>query len=174
MVIAHPAAAAHHHASFGLVADGGHPFIHVLAEQGEFTPDGWGINANVAGMATWQRTADTPQGDKVYRKADVSTPHWQVHFNHEAFAKLTASPPVDVLYVDWLEWLDPHGVEDNIQFSNIMAAFIHKVREGGLVVVDHKHAHLRGGQHPWFSSLNEPVVHLNNGSMLINNGFVEA
>ena len=173
MVIAHPAAAAHHHASFGLVADGGHPFIHVLAEHGEFTPDGWGINANVAGMATWQRTADTPQGDKVYRKADVSTPHWQVHFNHEAFAKLTASPPVDVLYVDWLEWLDPHGVEDNIQFSNIMAAFIHKVREGGLVVVDHKHAHLRGGQHPWFSSLNEPVVHLNNGSMLINNGFVE-
>mgnify|MGYP004229082311 CR=1 FL=1 len=53
MVIAHPAAAAHHHASFGLVADGGHPFIHVLAEHGEFTPDGWGINANVAGMATW-------------------------------------------------------------------------------------------------------------------------
>ena len=52
LVIVHPAAAMHHHASFGLVSDAGHPFIHVVVDYGEYTPNGWGINANEAGMAT--------------------------------------------------------------------------------------------------------------------------
>ena len=32
LVIAHPAAAMHHHASFGLVSDAGHPFIHEIIQ----------------------------------------------------------------------------------------------------------------------------------------------
>ena len=140
LVIVHPAAAAHHHASFGLVSDAGHPFIHVVVDYGEYTPDGWGINANEAGMATWQRISDTSQGYPVYRKAALSTPHWQVHIQHEAFSTLTASPPVDVLYVDWLEWLDPHSTGDDRTFPHLISAYVHKIREGGLVVLDLKHS----------------------------------
>ncbi|MBR69291.1 MAG: hypothetical protein CMA86_07290, partial [Euryarchaeota archaeon] len=62
LVIAHPAAAMHYHASFGLVADGGHPFIHVMVDKGDHAPDAWDVNASEAGMATWQRIADTTQG----------------------------------------------------------------------------------------------------------------
>ena len=46
-----PAAAMHHHASFGL-ADIDHPFIHVMVDHGEFAPDAWDVNASEAGMAT--------------------------------------------------------------------------------------------------------------------------
>ena len=87
LVIVHPAAAMHHHASFGLVSDAGHPFIHVVVDYGEYTPDAWGINANEAGMATWQRISDTSQGHAVYRKAALSTPHWQVHIQITSFAQ---------------------------------------------------------------------------------------
>ena len=173
LVIVHPAAAAHHHASFGLVSDAGHPFIHVVVDYGEYTPDGWGINANEAGMATWQRISDTSQGHAVYRKASLSTPHWQVHIQHEAYSNLTTSPPVDVLYVDWLEWLDPHSTGDDSTFSHLISAYVHKIREGGLVVLDLKHSHFLEGEHPWFASSGQAVLHLDNGSMLVNKGPVE-
>ena len=173
LVIVHPAAAMHHHASFGLVSDAGHPFIHVVVDYGEYTPNGWGINANEAGMATWQRISDTSQGYPVYRKAALSTPHWQVHIQHEAFSTLTASPPVDVLYVDWLEWLDPHSTGDDRTFPHLISAYVHKIREGGLVVLDLKHSQFLEGEHPWFASSGEAVLHLDNGSMLVNKGPVE-
>ena len=62
---------------------------------------------------------------------------------------------MDVLYVDWLEWLDPHGVEDNIQFSNIMAAFI-QVGEGGVVFSTTNTP--QGAVSTVVSNLNEPIV----------------
>ena len=80
MVIAHPAAAMHHHASFGLVADGGHPFIHVMVDIGDHAPDAWDVNASEAGMATWQRIADTTQGHKGLQESEsrygsLAAPH---------------------------------------------------------------------------------------------------
>ena len=173
LVIAHPAAAMHHHASFGLVSDAGHPFIHVMVDRGDYAPDGWDINANEAGMATWQRISDTTQGHKVYRKANRSTAHWQVHIAGEAYRTLTNLPPLDVLYMDWLEWLEEHAQQPCQQFSNAVAAFVHKVREGGLLVLDHKHKGMNEHGHPWYASLNEAYVHLPGGSLLANKGVVE-
>ena len=57
-------------------------FIHVVVNYGEYTPDGWGINANEAGMATaeFRHVAGIPCLQK-----GLSTLHWQVHIQHEAF-----------------------------------------------------------------------------------------
>ena len=173
LVIAHPAAAMHHHASFGLVADGDHPFIHVMVDHGEFAPDAWDVNASEAGMATWQRIADTTQGHKVYRKVNLDTPHWQLHIPDEAFSRMSGVPPLDVLYLDWLEWLEPHAESPQSNFANAVSAIVHKVREGGLVVLDHKHIHMGEGGHAWYANTNDVFVHLNNGSMLANQGLVE-
>ena len=173
LVIAHPAAAMHHHASFGLVSDAGHPFIHVMVDRGDFSPTGWGVNANEAGMATWQRIADTTQGHTVCRKAGLATPHWQVHIAGEAYGTLTNLPPLDVLYVDWLEWLEAHAAQPCRAFGNAISSFVHKVREGGLVVLDHKHKAMIEHDHPWYASVNEPFVHLPGGSLLANKGVVE-
>ena len=173
LVVAHPAAAMHHHASFGLVSDAGHPFIHVMVDRGDYSPTGWGINANEAGMATWQRIADTTQGHTVCRKAGLSTPHWQVHIAGEAYQTLTNLPPLDVLYVDWLEWLEAHAAQPGADFANVMSSFVHKVREGGLVVLDHKHKAMIETNHPWYANVNDDFVHLVNGSLLANKGVVE-
>jgi hypothetical protein len=173
LVIVHPAAGAHHHASFGLVADADHPFIHVCMDLGEYTPDGWTVNANEAGFATYQRLADTTDGHKVYRKANLRVPHWQIHQVGEAYAAWSAMPPVDVMYADWLSWLEGHGPVEGSHFANLMAAAVHKVREGGLVVLDHKHVHMAEGVHPWFANTTDAYVHLGNGSMLVNQGLIE-
>ena len=173
LVVAHPAAAMHHHASFGLVSDAGHPFIHVMVDRGDYAPNAWGINAHEAGMATWQRLPDTTHGHAVFRKAGLATPHWQVHIAGEAYETLTNLPPLDVLYVDWLEWLEPHASQPCQEFSNAIAAFVHKVREGGLVVLDHKHVQMGAGNHPWYTQLKEAFVHLPNGTLLANKGMVE-
>ena len=175
MVIAHPAAAMHHHASFGLVADGGHPFIHVMVDIGDHAPDAWDVNASEAGMATWQRIADTTQGHKVYRKVSLDTAHWQLHIPDDAFSRLTSLPPLDVLYLDWLQWLEKHAsVSPHNHFANAVSAFAHKIREGGLIVLDHKHINnMSEDSHPWYANINDAFVHLNNGSMLANQGLVE-
>ena len=173
LVVAHPAAAMHHHASFGLLSDAGHPFIHVMVDWGEYAPTSWDISAHESGLATWQRIADTTQGHTVCRKAGLSTPHWQVHIPGEAFATLTNLPPLDVLYLDWLAWLEAHAPDPCTDFANAIGAFVHKVREGGLVVLDHKHITMNDGQHGWFSHVNEAFVHLPGGSLLANKGVVE-
>ena len=173
LVIAHPAAAMHHHASFGLVSDAGHPFIHVMVDRGDYAPDGWGIHASEAGVATWQRIPDTTQGHKVYRKASMSTAHWQIHAPGEAYSTLSNLPPVDILYVDWLEWLEPHGTPPSPHFATAISSFVHKIREGGLVVLDHKHIDMAEGNHPWYGNVQDEFVHLQNGSMLANKGVVE-
>lgn len=173
LVMAHPAAGMHHHASFGLISDGGHPFIHVMVDRGDFSPTGWGVNANESGMATWQRIPDTTQGYTVCRKASLSTPHWQVHITGEAYETLTNLPPLDVLYVDWLEWMEPHASEPSRAFDNAISTFVHKVREGGLVVLDHKHKAMIAANHPWYDNLNDAFVHLSGGSLLANKGVVE-
>ena len=54
MVIAHPAAAMHHHQLVG--GDGGHPFIHVMVDIGDHAPDAWDVNASEAGMAVWRES----------------------------------------------------------------------------------------------------------------------
>ena len=173
LVVAHPAAAMHHHASFGLLSDAGHPFIHVMVDWGEYAPTSWDISAHESGLATWQRIADTTQGHTVCRKAGLSTPHWQVHIPGEAFATLTNLPPLDVLYLDWLAWLEAHAPNPCTDFANAIGAFVHKVREGGLVVLDHKHIAMNDGEHGWFSHVNEAFVHLPGGSLLANKGVVE-
>lgn len=174
LVMAHPAAGAHYYASFGLLADGGHPFIQVMADFGEATPDTWGYYAQEAGMATYQRLPDSAHGHKVYRKVGLATPHWQVHIQGDAYSHLKHLPPVDVLYVDWLEWLENHaqGTPPN-RFANLVSAYVHHIREGGLVVLDHKHLFGPPALHPWFNCMHEAVVELTNGSRLESLGTLE-
>ena len=69
----------------------------------------------------------------------LATPHWQLHVMREAYDFLTNSPPIDVLYVDWLSWLDRFVENRENAFPEMMAHFAHKIRDGGLVVFDHKH-----------------------------------
>ena len=140
IVVAHPAAASHYHASMSLFEDAGHPFLQVLVDAGMLhVPDEWPYHADVINHAIYQRLNDSSEGWPVYRKTSLATPHWQLHVMREAYEFLSISPAVDVLYVDWLSWLDGFVENRNNAFPEMMAHIAHTIRDGGLVILDHKH-----------------------------------
>ena len=174
LVMAHPAAAMHYHASFGLLEDTKHPFIQFMVDWGDYAPTSWSVNANEAGMATFQRLPDTVNGHEVYRKASMKTPHWQVHAGgREALETLTNMPPIDILYVDWLSWLPVLGSDGEDNFSQRMSSIVHNIRDGGLVLLDHKHKPMNEGDHPWFSYPEDGVFPITDDSSMENMGLVE-
>ena len=180
LVLAHPAAAMHYHASMGLLEDAGHPFIHFMVDRGDYNPLGWGSLASEADMQTYQRMTDTTYGDGVYRKASMSLAHWQVHAVGDAYEMLTKRPPIDILYVDWLSWLSPeplfnegNGKTTHSTFAMKIGSIVHKIREGGLVIMDHKHKQMSEGEHPWYDFGNSPYLHLNDHTLLHNEGVIE-
>ena len=139
IVVAHPAAAMHYNASMSLFEDTDHPFIHVLADLCLHAPDQWPYHADEANHAVYQRLPDSSKGWPVYRKTSLKTPHWQLHAVGEAYEILSNSPALDVLYVDWLTWLDGFVEHRANAFPEMMAQFAHNIRDGGLVILDHKH-----------------------------------
>jgi hypothetical protein len=140
IVVAHPAAASHYHASMSLFEDAGHPFLQVLVDAGMLhVPDEWPYHADVINHAIYQRLNDSSEGWPVYRKTSLATPHWQLHVMREAYEFLSISPAIDVLYVDWLSWLDGFVENRNNAFPEMMAHIAHTIRDGGLVILDHKH-----------------------------------
>lgn len=151
LVVAHPAAANHYHASMSLFEDAGHPFVHVLVDLSQFCPDEWPYHANEANHANYQRLHDTSTGDPVFRKVCINVPHWQVHVGGEAFNYLSNAPPVDVLYVDWFTWLDRFITSDETAFADMMAHYTSNIRDGGLVIVDHKHREMGENGCRWFN-----------------------
>ena len=155
LVVAHPAAANHYHASMSLFEDAGHPFVHVLVDYGQFCPDEWPYHADIVNHAVYQRLHDTSQGHPVFRKVCIDVPHWQVHVAGDAYEYLSNAPPVDVLYVDWFSWIDRFITREEHGFADMMAQYISKIRDGGLVIVDHKHKQLREGGCRWFNHPSE-------------------
>ena len=155
LVIVHPAAANHYHASMSLFEDAGHPFVHVLVDFGQYCPDEWPYHADIVNHAVYQRLHDTSQGHPVFRKVCIDVPHWQVHVGGEAFEYLSNAPPVDILYVDWFSWIDRFISNDENAFAEMMANYISKIRDGGLVIVDHKHKQMKEGGCRWFNHPND-------------------
>lgn len=174
LVMAHPAAAKHYHASFGLLEETQHPFIQFMVDHGDYAPTSWSVDANESGMAPFQRLPDTVNGHEVYRKANMNTPHWQVHAcGREAYETLTNMPPIDILYVDWLSWLPFQKEDGDGDFCQRMASIVHKIRDGGLVLLDHKHKSLDEGDHPWFRYPVDGVFPITDHSSMENMGLVE-
>jgi len=151
LVIAHPAAALHYHASMSLFEDAGHPFVHVLVDFGQYCPDEWPYHADEAQHAIYQRLHDTSTGDPVFRKVCIDVPHWQIHAAGEAFEYLSNAPPIDILYVDWMAWLDKFITNDETGFADMMAQYASKIRDGGLVILDHKHLMMGHDGNRWFN-----------------------
>ena len=139
VVIAHPAAACHYHASMSLFEDVTQPFLQVLVDYGLYVPDEAPYHADEANHAVYQRLHNTSQGHPVYRKASLELPHWQIHAVGDAYEFLTKAPPIDILYVDWLSWLDRFIENHDNAFPEMMAHFAENIRDGGLVILDHKH-----------------------------------
>ena len=120
-----------------------------------FCPDEWPYRTDIVNHAVYQRLHDASQGHPVFRKVCIDVPHWQVHVAGDAYEYLSNAPPVDVLYVDWFSWIDRFITREEHGFADMMAQYISKIRDGGLVIVDHKHKQLREGGCRWFNHPSE-------------------
>ncbi|MBT4069907.1 MAG: hypothetical protein HOE79_01535, partial [Euryarchaeota archaeon] len=151
LVIAHPAAGSHYHASMSLFEDAEHPFVHLLIDFGQYCPDTWPYHTDDAHHAIYQRLHDTSEGAPVFRKTSIAVPHWQFHSVGEAYDYLSKAAPIDILYVDWMTWLDKFIIDDKTALADMMAHYADKIRDGGLVIFDHKHKSMGEDGCRWYN-----------------------
>ena len=151
LVIAHPAAGSYHHASMSLFEDAEHPFVHLLVDYGQYCPDTWPYHADESHHAIFQRLCNTSEGAPVFRKTSISVPHWQIHVVGEAYEYLSKSAPIDILYVDWMTWLEKFIDNKATALPDMMTHYANKIRDGGLVILDHKHKFMGEDGCRWYN-----------------------
>jgi hypothetical protein len=151
LVIAHPAAGNYHHASMSLFEDAEHPFVHLLVDYWQYCPDNWPYHADEAHHAIYQRLCNTSEGAPVFRKTSITVPHWQIHVIGEAYEYLSKSAPIDILYVDWMTWLEKFIVNSATALPDMMTHYANKIRDGGLVILDHKHKFMGEDGCRWYN-----------------------
>jgi hypothetical protein len=170
LMMAHPAAGNHYAASFSLIEDAGHPFVHFMVDFGAYFPTFWHTSTTEA--SDYHRIADTVDGYATFRKATLSTPHWQVHACGDANQILSQTPPVDILYLDWLEWIQCQNGGAK-SFISMMSAMAHTVLNNGLVIIDHKHINLQQSGCTWFDFPSESNFSVSETTSLTHQGMIE-
>lgn len=140
LVLAHPAAGNHYHASMSFAQELNHPFIQVVIDQYPHFPDTWPNESSTAGIfMKYQRLNDTVDGDPVFRVCDEKQPHWQIQVANDANIYLRNIPEVDILYLDWIDWIDDYQKANQKGLDIILENASNYVRDGGLIILDHKH-----------------------------------
>lgn len=140
LVIAHPAAGNHYHASMSFIQEFDHPFIQLVIDLYPYFPDTWPGTVTTSGnFMKYQRINDTIDGYPVFRVCDNKQPHWQVQVTSDAEAYLNSIPLVDILYLDWIDWIKLGEGNGEKQIQSILNHVAKFVRKGGLIILDHKH-----------------------------------
>lgn len=144
LVIAHPAAGNHYHASMSFIQEFDHPFIQLVIDLYPYFPDIWPGTVTTAGnFMKYQRINDTVDGYPVFRVCDNKQPHWQVQVTSDADEYLNSIPLVDILYLDWIDWVKIGNGDGEKPIQSILAHVAKFVRKGGLIILDHKHELMR-------------------------------
>ena len=142
-VIYHPAAGGHWIASWQIAASLGTPFVLVANDIYPHTPDdGLQGVVDAEGNCPFQKVGYTDyHGSKLYHNVSLDVAHWLEMNQGDGGQKLASMPLVDILYVDWLDdWLPTPVAGLDVDFSDYAKAFAHKVRDGGLILLDLKHS----------------------------------
>lgn len=140
LVIAHPAAGNHFHASMSFIQEFDHPFIHLVIDLYPYFPDTWPGTVTTSGsFMKYQRINDTVEGYPVFRVCDNKQPHWQVQVTSDADEYLNSIPCVDILYLDWIDWINTGEGNGNKTIESVLKYAARFVRKGGLIILDHKH-----------------------------------
>ena len=140
LIVAHPAAARHYEASMSLFEDFEHPFVQIVIDKFPAYPDCWpDIITETVSSQTYQRLNDTVSGYPVFRRTVNSNPHWQIQVNCDATQYLDECPLIDIMYVDWFDWIDKGKGSDYQKMLNLFTVLTKKIRDGGLLIIDNKH-----------------------------------
>ena len=103
-------------------------------------PDCWpDIITETVSSQTYQRLNDTVSGYPVFRRTVNSNPHWQIQVNCDATQYLDECPLIDIMYIDWFDWIDKGKGSDYQKMLNLFTVLTKKIRDGGLLIIDNKH-----------------------------------
>jgi|GEM_PF-2323995 len=141
-VIYHPAAGGHWIASWQIAATLDTPFVLVANDLHMQPPDDdfYGV-ADANGNCPFQQVGYTDyHGSKLYHMPSLEVPHWFEMNQGDGGQTLASLPFVDILYIDWLDdWFPRPEAGPDADFSDYAKSFAHKVRDGGLIMLDLKH-----------------------------------
>ena len=138
LIVSHPAADLNYINSWSIMAENSEPFILFCDEYSPRYPDDLPFIEDSMRHEYFTRIANPLIGGRAYRNPALGYQNMLVHRQKEAVEGMLDLPLVDILYLDWL---DPFSQEQgSSSFSEIMPKLASNVRDGGLIILDRKHA----------------------------------
>ena len=138
LIVYHPAADMNYINSWSIMVENDQPFILFCDELGPRFPDDLPFLENSLRMEYFARLANPLIGGRAYRHPELGYQNMLAMRQKDARNGIEDLPLVDILYVDWLEPF----IEDRNKgsFSDIIPKLATHVRDGGLIILDKKHA----------------------------------
>ena len=138
LIVSHPAADLNYINSWSIMVENSEPFILFCDELGPRYPDDLPFIEDSLRHEYFSRIANPLTGGRAYRNPGLGYQNMLVHRQKDAVEGMLDLPLVDILYVDWLEPFSQGSGPSS--FSEIMPKLARNVRDGGLIILDRKHA----------------------------------
>ena len=138
LIVYHPAADMNYINSWSIMVENDQPFVLFCDELGPRYPDDLPFIENSLRMEYFARIANPLIGGRAYRHPELGYQNMLVMRQKDARLGIIDLPLVDILYLDWLEPF----IEDRKRnsYSDIIPKLAANVRDGGLIILDRKHA----------------------------------
>ena len=138
LIVYHPAADMNYINSWSIMVENGDPFILFCDELSPMYPDNLPFIEDSLKHEYFARIANPLTGGRAYRNPELGFQNMLIHRQKDATKGIHDLPLIDVLYLDWLDPFLPRKHKPS--FSDIMPKLAKQVRNGGLIILDRKHA----------------------------------
>ena len=138
LIVCHPAADLNYINSWSIMVENSQPFILFCDEYSPKYPDDLPFIEDSLRHEYFARIANPLIGGRAYRNPELGYQNMLVHRQKDAAEGMLDLPQVDILYLDGL---DPFASgQTQASFSEVMPKLARNVRDGGLIILDRKHA----------------------------------
>ena len=138
LIVYHPAADLNYINSWSIMAENGEPFVLFCDEYGPRYPDDLPFIEDSLRHEYFTRIANPLIGGRAYRNPSFGYQNMLIQRQKDATKGILDLPQVDILYLDWLE---PFSCgKSQASYYDIIPNLARHVRDGGLIILDRKHA----------------------------------
>jgi len=138
LLVYHPAPDMNYVNSWSIMVENDQPFILFCDDMGPRYPDDLPFLETSLRMEYFARIANPLIGGRAYRHPELGYQNMLVQRQKDANLGIEDLPLLDILYVDWLEpFIEKRGRNS---YSDIIPKLATHVRDGGLIILDRKHA----------------------------------
>ena len=138
LIVYHPAADMNYLNSWSIMVENDQPFIIFCDELGPRYPDDMPFLETSLRMEYFARIANPLIGGRAYRSPELGYQNMLAMRQKDASEGIEDLPLVDILYLDWLEPFVENRNRNS--YSDIIPKLASHVRDGGLIILDRKHA----------------------------------